>query len=1115
MKEKSNSFQRAHKKCIRLLKIMKISFLMMFLCFFTISAENIFSQQKEISLHLNHVTLKNAIPEIEKASDYVFLITDEARREMDGETSVHANKESIRSILDDILSHTNLNYRVVGRQITIYKNLSKKTETYESKSSIPEQQKRKISGIVKDKNGEPIIGANIVEEGTTNGTVTDIDGKFSLNVENDATIHISYIGYSEQRIATTGKTAFNITLSEDTKALDELIVVGYGTMKKSDLTGAISSVSSRDFIDMAVSSSNSILAGKAPGVTIRKSNAAPGAGHIIRVRGANSLMGSNDPLIVVDGNYGGLPDMYEIESIEILKDASATAIYGSRGANGVILVTTKRGTQKKPTLEFYSDFSINKIIQRYDLMGAYEFARFNKEVEAYPFTDEEVSRFKNGGGTDWQDAILRTGLSQSYRIILSGGKKDIRYYINSNYDSNTGTIKNTEAGSYGLKAKIDMDFSERFTAQVEINASHSDNLNPNLSQGGSKTGLPLMAAVTWSPTEPIYDEKGQYKSLGVGSGTVMNPVLMTEKIQRNYGNGASGVGNLQYKIMEGLTLNAKAMIGLSNGGTREFESLEYNGVYPQARKSSYDSKSWLTNAFITYDKAFAINHSFSAMLGFEQSKSERQSFGARADRLPIESVGWHNLGLAAPYIGVSSGWGDSSLRSYFGRINYNYASRYYLTVNYRADGSSKFRRDNRWGYFPSFSVAWRLSEEAFMKEQYLFQNIRIRGGYGVTGSQAVGSYATYSPLMGLGFYWGGSSVQSGYISQIGGNPNLKWESTKQLNVGTDFTLFGNRLSLSLDYYNKKTVDLLAPISVPAYAGGDPEYGRTSVISNVGSVRNEGFEVNLNYFIVNTKDWSYDVNLNGALNRNKVLDLGEETRIYGETYAHGLTSTSPFVLMSGQPIGTIFGMKYLGIWQENEAAEAAKFGAKPGDYRYEDLNNSKDYDSEDQQVIGNTNAPFTWGFNNHISYKNLDLNILFEGVHGRDIMNWSYLVATERIDFTQLYTHKDSKDRWSPGNPNAKFARIGNSHLIPLSSQYVEDGSYVKLRNLSIGYRIPKRILSFASLRLSVSAQNLLVFTKYKGYDPEISSTNDDVNSGMDWFAYPNSGSISFGVAIEY
>ena len=401
----------------------------------------------------------------------------------------------------------------------------------------------------------------------------------------------------------------------------------------------------------------------------------------------------------------------------------------------------------------------------------------------------------------------------------------------------------------------------------------------------------------------------------------MNPVLMTEH-PGNYGNGATGVGNLQFKITDDLTLNAKKLISLSNGGTREFESLEYNRLYPRADQYSYDNKNWLTNAFLTYSKTFANNHDFSAMVGFEQTKYEGQSFSASADRLPIESVGWNNLGLAAPYIGVGSGWADNALRSYFGRINYNYASRYYLTVNYRADGSSKFRGDNRWGYFPSFSLAWRLSEEAFMKEQDLFQNIRIRGGYGVTGSQAVGSYATYSPLRGMGFFWGGSAIQSGYISQIGGNPNLKWESTKQLNVGADFTLIDSRLSLSLDYYNKKTVDLLAPLAVPAYAGGDPEYGRTSVISNVGSVRNEGFEFNLNYFILKTKDWSYDINLNGAFNRNKVLDLGEEARIYGAGYAPGLASTSPFVLMPGQPIGH-FRDKISRNWQENQAEEAAK------------------------------------------------------------------------------------------------------------------------------------------------------------------------------------------------
>ena len=404
-----------------------------------------------------------------------------------------------------------------------------------------------------------------------------------------------------------------------------------------------------------------------------------------------------------------------------------------------------------------------------------------------------------------------------------------------------------------------------------------------------------------------------------------------------------------------------------------------------------------------------------------------------------------------------------------------------------------------------------------MKNQNIFQNVKIRGGWGIIGNQAIDSYGTYTTLGSQSWSWGTSTAYSGYYAQIGGNANLKWESTKQLNLGIDLTTLDNRLNITLDYYNKKTVDLLAPVSVAGYNGGDTEYGRSTVISNVGSVRNKGFEFNIGYLVVEAKDFSYDINLNGAINKNKVLDLGEESIIYGNIYAAGLTSVSPFVLMPGQPIGTIYGLKYLGIWQEAEADEAAKFGQVPGDYKYEDKNGNYSYDSEDKQVIGHTNPSFTWGFNNHFSYKNLGLNILLEGVHNRDVMNWTYMVATERGTVATFYTLRDAKNRWTPSNPDAEFARVGTTNnMQPLSSQYMQDGSYIKFRNISFSYLIPKSVISFASLKVSVSAQNMLTITKYKGYDPEISSsTGDDANSGMDWFAYPNPKSISLGISLEY
>ncbi|MCO5238219.1 MAG: SusC/RagA family TonB-linked outer membrane protein, partial [Chitinophagaceae bacterium] len=665
-------------------------------------------------------------------------------------------------------------------------------------------------------------------------------------------------------------------------------------------------------------------------------------------------------------------------------------------------------------------------------------------------------------------------------------------------------------------SKVDMDLSKSITVQVEAHLGRNDNVNPQLAQGGSKTSIPIMGAMIWSPTEPVYEADGKFNRLGIGTGTMLNPALMTTIQEMNYRNFGTGVLNFKARIFEGLEFNAKGNISYSTGGNREFESKDYNGVNAKASQSSYESKSWLLNAFLSYAKTVAQSHNLSVMAGFEETKNNSQSLSGTANILPLESAGWYNLGLATPNISVGSDYSNSALRSYFGRLNYNYDARYYLTANFRADGSSRFKGSNQFSYFPSFSAAWRLSNEQFMKDQTVFQNIKIRGGWGITGNQAIGNYATYTTLGSRGFYWGGVQ-QAGYYARVGGNPDLKWESTKQLNIGLDIVTLSGRLALSLDYYKKKTEDLLAPTFVAAYNGGDSEYGENSVISNVGSVQNTGFEFSINYDVLQSGAFTYDVNLNGSFNRNKVLDLGDQTVIYGETYASGLSAISPFALIPGQPIGTIYGLKYLGIWQEKEAAEAAKYQQQPGDYKYEDLNKDYNYGSADNQVIGKTNPSFTWGFNNHFSYKNFDLNILFEGVHGRDVLNWSYMIAAERIDFKQLFTLSEGRNRWTEDNPDAKFARIGNSNkLTPNSSQYIEDGSYVKLRNISLSYRIPRKITSFADIKVSVSAQNMLTLSKYLGYDPEISSSaGDDVNSGMDWFAYPNPKSMSVGIAVTF
>ncbi len=1091
------------------LLIMRSVLIISLVCIMQSFALDSYTQNSKISISVREMKLDDILMKLESETDYRFAY-NKTDINVNQVYTIDISDAQIKEVLDKLFADKDISYKIIDQRQII---LSKSSVAY-----TVSQQLKSISGRVTDSSGASLPGVTVVVKGTIQGTITNGDGDYLLtNVPGDGMLVFSFVGMKTQEIQVSGRSAVNVVMTEETIGIEEVVAVGYGTMKKSDLTGSVASVSSKSFLDQPASSANSILSGRASGVTVRRMNGAPGRESTIRIRGANSLYGGNDPLIVVDGNYsGGIPNANDIESIEILKDASATAIYGSRGANGVILVKTKRGTEGKPTLNFYSDFSFDNIPRRYDLMDAYEFAEYNNRVGAYPFTDDEIASYKTNKGTNWQDKIFQTGFSQTYKATFSGGTKKIRFYISPSYKKTTGTILNTEASGYGLTSKVDMDLSNRVTVQIETNVDHNDNLNPGMASGGGKGTIPLTAAIIWAPTEPVYEADGTYNRLGIGTSTVLNPVLMTTAVNTNYSNNGSGVGNLKVKIIEGLEFNAKSIVSFGTGGSRNFASENLTGVSAAASQSSYESKSWLVNSFLTYSKTIANIHDFSVMAGFEETKGSSQSLSGSANILPLESVGWYNLGLAAPNISVGSGYGNSAMRSYFGRLNYNYDSRYYLTANFRADGSSKFKGDNQFGYFPSFALAWKLSEEKFMKDQNIFQNVKVRGGWGVTGNQAISDYATYTTLGSRGFYWG-DVQQAGYYARVGGNPNLKWESTKQLNLGLDLAVLSGRLSIALDYYDKKTEDLLAPVSVAAYNGGDSTFGRNSVISNVGSVQNRGFEFSMNYDVLRSNNFKYEINLNGAFNRNKVLDLGEQSIIYGATYASGLSSLSPFVLIPGQPIGTIYGLKYLGIWQENEAAEAAKYQQEPGDYKYEDMNGDYNYGAEDSQVIGNTNPSFTWGLNNHFSYKNFELNILFEGVHGRDVMNWSYMIAAERIDFKQLYTLREARNRWTADTPDAKFAKIGNSNkLTPNSSQYMEDGSYVKMRNISLSYRFPKNVITFADVKISVSAQNILTFSKYKGYDPEISSSvGDDVNSGMDWFAYPNPKSFSFGISLTY
>jgi TonB-linked SusC/RagA family outer membrane protein len=551
-------------------------------------------------------------------------------------------------------------------------------------------------------------------------------------------------------------------------------------------------------------------------------------------------------------------------------------------------------------------------------------------------------------------------------------------------------------------------------------------------------------------------------------------------------------------------------MGFGTGGDRYFMPAAVNGGRADASQKGYENRSWLVNAFLTYSKTLANKHQLSLMFGFEQSQGESRDFKAIANDLSYAAVEWDNLRLGKSP-SAESGYSNDALRSYFARGTYNYDGRYYFTGTYRADGSSKFRGKNRFSYFPSFALGWRLSEEGFLKDTDIFRNLKLRGGWGITGSQAVGSYATTPSMSSSSYSWGTAQSNIGYEPGVMGNLGLQWEETTTTDLGLDFSVFDGKLSFAFDYYYKLTDKLLSRVTVPLYNGGG------TINSNIGEIENKGFEVNLNYVVIENKDWSYEVNLNGAHNENTVLDIGEQERLWGGSSVAGAMDQSPFIILPGHPIGTIYGYKYLGLWQLGDVVEAAKYGQVPGEYRYEDLNGNYAYDSEDYQIIGDANPDFTWGFNHHLSWKNWDLNVLFEGLHGRDIINLNYCAVNNIFDNSMSITARSGKNRWTPENPWAEFSKLTTNNIVKSNSdQWIQDGSYVKLRNLSLAYRIPKQITRFADIRVAVSSQNVLTFTKYKGFDPEVSSAGgSDTDAGLDFFAYPNPRSYTLSLSIEY
>lgn len=1092
--------------------VMKLSIFMLFCFVGFISANNSYAQETLLDIAARNRTVEAVLNEIEHQSEFTFFYNNK-QVDVHRSVSVNASKESIFKVLSEVFKGTDVVYKVLDKSII----LSNKAITKENAFL---QQNERIKGKVLTTSGEPIIGANVVVRGTSTGTITDLDGNFSLEAKRGDAIKVSYIGYTDKIVTIANQTVLNVVLDEDTRALDEVVVIGYGTARKSDLTGALSQVTSESFAEQNVTRVDQALQGRASGIQVSNTVGAPGGDVRIRIRGTNSVLGDNSPLFVIDGFVGADFNMLnpdDIKSIEILKDASSTAIYGSRGANGVILITTKGGGKDgKVKVNYSGNMSISSILKNYDVLGAGDFAKTVNEhndamgVAKHTFTDTEVNDYYANGGFDYLDAIFRTAISNQHQLSVSGGTEKTQYRVSGNYLNQQGIVKESDYTRYTVRASINTKINEKLSFRFNANGATSTGKN---NHGRTGAGNPVVQALAWAPTTNPYDEEGGYLISDPVGSIKTNPLSMlydTENIrERTFINLMAGA---RYEIISGLSVDFQAGTDLGFYDNKSWSGEYASNHQPNASKTSNKSVTFQTTTQLSYDKTLAKIHHINAVVALETQKYNWESLSGSASNLKFADLKYDNLAQAKS-VSAGSGYSMWALLSYLGRINYTLMDKYMFSFSVRRDGSSKFAPGNRYSTFPSGAIAWNVGNEEFIKNLNIFSKLKLRASWGLTGSQAIEPYATSSNYdTGIYYAFDTNGKVSGIQMGNPGNKDLKWETTEQKDFGFELGFFGGRLNFEFDYYIKDTRDLLLNKSVPYYMGGG------SMTANVGNIRNNGFEISVSGDIISTKNWNWKSNFNFSSVKNKVTSLGDEEMIFSHPDLAGLNGQPEFVYKVGEPLGSFWGLKYLGPWQKDEAVEAAKFGCIPGDARYENLDGNYAIDGSDYQIIGNGMPKYTLGWNNTVTFKGFTLNAFFQGVFGGSKINYTRCLHMMAARDAREATLAEVKERYIPGKQENAWlpAWSPTSKWEPQSTLFMENANYLRMKNLSLGYDF--KIKRLADIRVSLNATNLFTITKYKGIDPESSNLGgggSDIQQGVDYGAYPNSRTYTIGLDITF
>lgn len=1060
---------------------------------------------RKISIRVQNETIKSVLSKIEKKASLKFTYQPHIIRRVKN-ISLDYREIKISQLLDQIFS-VGVNYEAVGNQII----LSPNEQLADSISYLADiDLSVKVTGVITDETNQPLPGVNVLEKGTSNGATTDIDGRFSLSVEGSSSIlSISFIGYETQEILVGNRTEFNVQLATDVRSLQEVVVVGYGEIKKSDITGAVASIKSEELNAYPATNVMQSLSGRATGVYISQNNGSPGSPISVRIRGTNSIQGSNEPLYVVDGfPYSGNPTLLnnaDIESIEVLKDASATAIYGSRGANGVVLITTKRGKSGKVKVSYDGYVGVQTVRKKIDLMNAKEYAQFYNEqaaneAKAPHFTQAEIDAM--GEGTDWQDVALRSAPIQNHSLSLTGGGENTRYAISLSNFNQGGIIIGSNYVRNSIRTNLTTDINSKLKFDLSSMLSRVDSDRKNSDKGNRGSSL-ISAMLSGYPTIGTHNPDGTYTNLsaayGWGSNAIVNPLNWIEQENDKItSNKVLTNAALSYTPIKGLTFKISGGIESTDDRTDYYQTKKFINSTGIASISTFRGTSLLNENTVSYNKQ-AGKHMISAVAGFTIQNYVSSGLNASGNGFVSDTQESFDIGAAANQGVPSSSYSKWTLLSYLARVNYTFNDKYLLTASFRADGSSRYSENQKWGTFPSASIAWRLSEEEFIKNISVISDLKVRAGYGESGSTAISPYQTLNQLA-SGKVVFGDALYTSYAPGTRLAGPLKWETTAQTDVGIDVGLFSNRILFTADYYVKNTRDLLNNVTLPA------SLGYLTTIRNVGEMQNKGFEFAVNAKIL-TGDFKWDVSANTSFNKNKIVKLYDGLDVLGGVINISVVGDNINILREGESVGSFYG------YVEN--------GYDANGYvTYTDFSGSGTRDALDKRIIGNPNPNMVYGFNSTMSYKNFELNVFIQGTQGNDIFNLSAVNQTN--DYGQalnmprevLYNH------WTPETPNAKYPVIKTNSQPQISDRFVEDGSYMRFKNIQLTYTLPVAGLNInwlSNAQVYVSGQNLITFTKYSWYDPEVNSygSSNSIQLGIDHYSYPAAKTYTVGLRLGF